>query len=115
VRIVLKSFSLLSVVLVLSSASLIAADVAKGKETFEKKCAMCHAKDLKGNPAMAKMFKLDPSALNLAKKDTQDKKDADLITTTTKGKGKMPAQEGKLSADDIANAVAYIRSAASGK
>ena len=94
---------------------LTAADVAKGKDVFEKKCAMCHAKDLTGNPAMAKMYKLDPSALNLVKKDTQDKKDAELIATTTKGKGKMPAQEAKLSADDIANAVAYTRTATGGK
>ena len=112
---ILKAFGVLSGVLLFTSASLPAADAAKGKEVFEKKCAMCHAKDLKGNPAMAKMFKLDQSALNLVKKDTQDKKDADLITITTKGKGKMPAQEGKLSADDIANTVAYIRSAAGAK
>jgi len=106
-------FSFIALAGAIITGPLGAADVAKGKEIFEKKCAMCHAKDLKGNPAMAKMFKLDPSMLNLVKKDTQDKKDADLIAITTKGKGKMPAQEGKLTADDIANAVAYIRSAGS--
>jgi mono/diheme cytochrome c family protein len=89
-----------------------AADVAKGKEVYEKKCAMCHAKDLKGNPAMAKVYKLDPSALSLVSKQVLDQKDADLIATTTKGKGKMPAQGGKISPDDIANSIAYIRSAA---
>ena len=109
----MRFLSLSCAVLVMASGSLFAADAAKGKEVFDKKCAMCHAKDLKGNPAMAKMYKLDPSALNLVKKETQDKKDADLIATTTKGKGKMPAQEGKLTVDDIANAVAYIRSVGS--
>ena len=109
----MQFLSLLFSVLMIAASSLYAADAAKGKEVFDKKCAMCHAKDLKGNPAMAKMYKLDPSALNLVKKETQDKKDADLIVTTTKGKGKMPAQEGKLTADDIANAVAYVRSVGS--
>jgi len=110
-----RSLGVVSGIVGMAAASLLAADAQKGKEIFEKKCAMCHAKDLKGNPAMAKMYKLDPSALNLLKKETQDKKDADLIATTTKGKGRMPAQEGKLSAEDIAGAVAYIRSASGGK
>jgi cytochrome c6 len=114
-NIISKSASLLSAVLVLTPGLLPAADSAKGKDVYEKKCAMCHAKDLKGNPAMAKVFKLDPSALSLVSKTVQDQKDADLIATTTKGKGKMPAQEGKLSSDDIANSIAYIRSAAPAK
>ena len=109
----LQKLSFLSAILIVSVASLHATDVTKGKDVFEKKCAMCHAKDLKGNPAMAKMFKLDPSSLSLVKKETQDKKDADLIATTTKGKGKMPAQEGKLTADEIASAIAYVRSVGS--
>ena len=58
-RIMFKPFGLLSAVLVLASVPLPAADATKGKDVFEKKCAMCHAKDLKGNPAMAKMYKLD--------------------------------------------------------
>jgi cytochrome c6 len=110
-----RKLGFLSLIGWVAAASLYAADATKGKEVFDKKCAMCHAKDLKGNPAMAKMFKLDPSALNLVKKETQAKKDADLITITTKGKGKMPPQEGKLSSDDIANAAAYIRSPSGGK
>ena len=110
-----RQLGLVSALFGLTAVSLYAADAAKGKEVFEKKCAMCHAKDLKGNPAMAKMYKLDQAALSLVKKETQDKKDADLIATTTKGKNKMPAQQGKLSADDIANAVAYVRSVAGSK
>src|ERR1035438_5248230 len=109
----LKLVGFVSAVFLLSSLTVLAADATKGKEVFEKKCAMCHAKNLKGNPAMAKMYKLDPSALSLVKKETQDKKDADLIATTTKGKGKMPAQEGKLTSDEIANVVAYVRSVGS--
>lgn len=110
-----RQLGLVSALFGLTAVSLYAADAVKGKEVFEKKCAMCHAKDLKGNPAMAKMYKLDPAALSLVSKAVQGKKDEELITVTTKGKGKMPAQEGKLSTEDIANAVAYIRSAAGGK
>ena len=110
-----RTLGLVSGIVGMVGASLLAADAQKGKAVFETKCAMCHARDLKGNPAMAKLYKLDLSVLNLVKKETQDKKDADLIAVTTKGKNKMPAQEGKLSADDIAGVVAYIRSAAGGK
>jgi len=105
-------FSLIAFAGMILTGPLSAADAVKGKEVYEKKCAMCHAKDLTGNPAMAKLFKIDPSALSLVKKETLDKKDADLILITAKGQGKMAAQEGKLSADDIANSIAYIRSAA---
>ena len=108
----LRNFSGLLAIILVAVGSAGAADVAKGKVIFAQKCAMCHAKDLTGNPAMAKMYKLDQSALSLVKKETQGKTDADLIVTTTKGKGRMPAQEGKLSADDIANVVAYVRSMA---
>jgi mono/diheme cytochrome c family protein len=111
----LKRFGVLSFIGVVASGPLGAADAVKGKVIFDTKCAMCHAKDLKGNPAMAKMFKLENAELNLLKKETRDKKDADLIAITTKGKNKMPAQEAKLSPEDIANAVAYIRSSASGQ
>ncbi len=86
------------------------ADSPKGKDIYAAKCASCHGKDLKGNPAMAKVFKVDPSALNLVDKETLTKTDADLIATTTKGKGKMPAQAGKLKPEEITDLVAYIRS-----
>jgi cytochrome c6 len=105
-------FSLIALSGAIIAGPLGAADIAKGKTVYEQKCAMCHAKDLKGNPAMAKVFKVDPSALSLVSKPVQDQKDADLIATTTKGKGKMPAEEGKLSSDDIASSIVYIRSAA---
>lgn len=93
------------------STSVLAADLAKGKEVYDKKCAMCHGKDLKGNAAMAKTFKLEPKELSLQASDIGAKSDADLIAVTAKGEKKMPAFEGKLSAEEIANSIAYIRSA----
>ena len=79
---------------------------------YAAKCAMCHGKDFKGNPAMAKMFKLETSALSLVSADVQGKKDADLVTLITKGKNKMPAFETKLKPEEITGLVTYIRSVA---
>lgn len=79
------------------------------KTLFNQKCSTCHGKDGKGNPAMAKMFKLEPSALDLTSKTTSAKKDEDLIATTTKGHGKMPAYGAKLKPEEITSLVMYIR------
>ena len=79
---------------------------------YTAKCAMCHGKDFKGNPAMAKMFKLEPSALSLVSKEVQAKKDADLTEIVKKGKNKMPALGEKLKPEEIAGLIAYIRSSA---
>ncbi|MBI4063223.1 MAG: c-type cytochrome [Elusimicrobia bacterium] len=88
-----------------------AADIGKGKLTYGAKCASCHGPSAKGNPAMAKMFKVDAAALNLVDQETGAKKDEELTTTIIKGKGgKMPAFDGKLKADEIADVLAYIRS-----
>lgn len=99
----------LSLVVVASALPLLAAEDAT-KNLFIQKCSSCHAKDGKGNPAMAKMFKLDASALDLTSKVTVSKKDEELIATTTKGHGKMPAYEAKLKAEEIKALVTFIRS-----
>jgi mono/diheme cytochrome c family protein len=111
-RTCLRNFSGLLAVILVAAGSAGAADLTKEKVVFDQKCAMCHAKDLTGNPAMAKMFKLDQSALSLVKKETLGKKDADLVAITTNGQGKMPAFKGKLSDEEISDLVAYIRSLA---
>lgn len=79
------------------------------KTLYSQRCSSCHAKDGKGNPAMAKMFKLEPAALDLTTKAVMDKKDEDLIGLTSKGKGKMPAYAAKLKPEEIKGLVAYIR------
>jgi len=80
--------------------------------TYAAKCASCHAKDGLGNPAMAKVFKVEPSALDMTKKATLDKTDVDLAKVVKDGLNKMPAYKEKLSDADIASVVAYIRSLA---
>ena len=98
------------VILALSAASGWAGDAGNGKAVFSAKCGSCHGKDGKGNPAMAKMFKAEPAALDLSDEGTQDKTDEELIGLTSQGKNKMPAFTGKLSAPEIKALVAYLRS-----
>ncbi|MEK6543951.1 MAG: c-type cytochrome, partial [Elusimicrobiota bacterium] len=82
--------------------------VADGK-VFAAKCASCHGKDGKGNPVMAKTFKVDNAALDLTDKTTLDKADGTLTKITMDGSGKMPAYKGKISDAQIGSVVAYIR------
>jgi mono/diheme cytochrome c family protein len=86
-----------------------------GKTVYQQKCVMCHGKDGKGNAALSKVFKVDPSAMDLTSKSVQIKKDEDLNGATSKGKGKMPAFAGKLSAKEIAGVTGYVRTLAKAK
>jgi cytochrome c oxidase cbb3-type subunit 3 len=87
---------------------------AEAAKLFQAKCVLCHAKDAKGNPAMAKGFAVDPSALNLAGKEIQEKKDPEISSLILKGKGKMPSFKGKLSEKEVDAIVGYLRSLAGG-
>ena len=82
------------------------ADAAK---TYAAKCVSCHGKDGKGNPAMAKVFKVEPAALDVVKKGTLEKTDAYLGKVIKDGLNKMPAYKDKLSDADISGVVAYVR------
>ncbi len=75
-----------------------AADLASNPD-YKAKCAMCHGANGEGKAAM----KTAPF------KDSAAKSEAELTATITKGKGKMPAYEGKLSADQIKALVAGIK------
>jgi hypothetical protein len=46
---------------------------------------------------------------DLSSADVQKQSDAELAAIITKGKGRMPAQEGKLSKDQISELVKHIR------
>ena len=76
-----------------------------GETLFKSKCAMCHGPDGKGEVPMGKKL----SARNLGSTEVQAESDAQLTEVVTKGKNKMPAYDGKLSKDQIAQLVAYIR------
>jgi cytochrome c6 len=81
----------------------------EGAGLYNAKCASCHGKDAKGNPAMAKMFKLDNSAMDLSDKATLDKSDDQLVSVLSKGEGKMPGYEGKMSDANMKTLIAYLR------
>ena len=86
------------------SSSAVAQDAAA---TFKAKCAMCHGPDGKGSAMGTKM-----GAHDFTSADVQKETDAQLTEIITKGKGKMPAYDGKLKDTEIKDLVAYIRSLA---
>jgi len=66
---------------------------ADGAALYKAKCAMCHGADVSKN------------APNVAKLSEQE-----IAAITTKGKGKMPAFETKLTAEEITAAAAAMKS-----
>jgi|HubBroStandDraft_4_1064222.scaffolds.fasta_scaffold141353_2 cytochrome c6 len=78
---------------------------AGGEALFKAKCAACHGADGKGETAIGKANKMN----DLGSADVQKQSDADLTTTITNGKNKMPAYGKSLKPDQIKDLVAYIR------
>ena len=76
-----------------------------GAALFKAKCAMCHGPDGKGEVPMGKKL----GARDLTSADVQKQSDAQLTEVVAKGKNKMPAYGDKLSKEQIAQLVAYIR------
>jgi mono/diheme cytochrome c family protein len=78
---------------------------ADGGADFKAKCAACHGATGAGDTTMGKNLKLR----DMGSADVQKQSDADLTTIISKGKGKMPAYDGKLSADQIGDLVKFVR------
>jgi cytochrome c6 len=76
-----------------------------GPTLFKTKCAMCHGADGKGETPMGKKLNIR----DLGSPDVQKQTDAELTTIISKGKDKMPAFEGKLTAEQIGQVLAHIR------
>jgi len=98
-------FILLLLIALLIPVSASAADAAAGGATFKTKCAMCHGADAAGKTVMGQ--KLGIKDLHAA--EVQKQSDAELAQVISKGKNKMPAYDGKLSAEQVQQVVAYIR------
>lgn len=79
---------------------------AEGAADFKAKCAMCHGAHGAGDTVMGKNLNIR----DLGSADVQKQSDGELTTIIAKGKGKMPAYDGKLSKDQIGDLVKYIRS-----
>ena len=102
--------------LTLAAGAMAADKPATADKVYAKQCAGCHAKDGTGNPKMVKTLKVELADLNLVDEPTQKKADAELIKTVTDGLNKkMPSFAKKLTADQIKEIVAFVRSLAKPK
>ena len=90
------------VVAVTGSTPLAAQD---GPTLFRTKCAMCHGADGKGETPMGKKLNIR----DFSSPEVQKQTDAELTTIISKGKGKMPPFEGKLTTEQIGQVLAHIR------
>jgi len=96
-----------------------AADLAKGRKIIVEHCEKCHGRTGKGDGTMLKRIKADVKPADWTKKTEMAKwSDADLAKIITQGGQQaghskvMPSFGEKLSAADVADVVAYIRSLA---
>ena len=78
---------------------------AAGGATYKAKCQSCHGSTGTPNPAIAKALGVKPAS----DPDVKKLSEAEMIKSTTDGKGKMPAFKGKLSDAEIKDAVDYFR------
>jgi mono/diheme cytochrome c family protein len=99
------------VVLAAWSSPVAAADVEAGGATFKTRCAVCHGSSGAGDGPMGKMLKPPPPNLSDGNR-MAERTDEDLTKVITEGKDKMPSYDGKLSAEEIQNVVALIRTLA---
>jgi mono/diheme cytochrome c family protein len=76
-----------------------------GESLFKAKCAMCHGPDGAGKTTMGQTLKIP----DLHSEDVRKLGDAELTQIVTKGKNKMPAYETKLSKEQIAQLVGFVR------
>ena len=90
--------------LILGGASIAAAQ-NPGEATYKAKCAVCHGPDGGGKTVMGEKLK----ARDLRLPEVQKQTDAELTQIITKGKNKMPAYGSKLSKDQIAQVLSYVR------
>jgi len=100
-----KNTIALSLLLMIASAASVMAQNAPAKDLFASKCAMCHGPDGSAQTTMGKNLKIR----DFHSADVQKQSDADLKTVITKGKGKMPAFDGKLTREQIDQLVGYLR------
>jgi mono/diheme cytochrome c family protein len=103
------SYAAMFLALAISPAAFAGGNAAAGKDVFMKHCAACHGQDGNGKEAVAKMMKV--TIPPLPSKGVQALSDADLTKVINGGKGKMMAVKG-LSAADVTNTIAFIRSIA---
>lgn len=101
-----------TILLLLATAAASAADAKRGEPIYQRYCSGCHGADGRGG---AKNFMPHVGALN-KKGHTELLDDGYISSIITEGgpaygkSGYMPSFKGTLSADDIADVIAYVRS-----
>ena len=76
-----------------------------GAATYKEHCASCHGANGAADTMLGRNLKLR----SLASAEVQRQSDDELTAITSRGKGKMPAYDRKLSKDQIGDVVKYIR------
>jgi mono/diheme cytochrome c family protein len=97
--------------LVVWTSPLSAADADAGGAIFKKRCVVCHGATGAGEGPMGKMLRPPPPDLSDANRMSHES-DEHLTKIITEGKNKMPAYGDKLSASEIQDVLAYIRTLA---
>jgi mono/diheme cytochrome c family protein len=90
----------------LAFASVVSFAQAGGEATYKSKCASCHGATGMADSGAGKSLKIKP----VNDPEVKAMSEADMIKVTTDGKGKMPAYKGKLTDDQIKEAVGFYRS-----
>lgn len=90
--------------LVFTSLAVVADDGA-GAAAYRKSCALCHAADGSGDTPAGKSMKVR----DLRTPEVQEQSDDALATVIADGKGKMPGFKSALSAEQIREVVAFLR------
>jgi mono/diheme cytochrome c family protein len=77
-----------------------------GEAVYKANCQSCHGSTGTPNPGIAKAMGVKPAT----DPDYKKASEADMIAAVKNGKGKMKAFSGKLTDDQIKDAVGYFRS-----
>lgn len=93
--------TILCLIAALCTSGAWAADAAAGKAVFDAKCKSCHGPNGEGNPAIAKMMKVEMKPLGAST--------ADVKAVITSGQGKMKPVTSVTGAD-LDNVVGYVKS-----
>ncbi len=78
----------------------------RGRAVYESKCTRCHGADGAGRTRMAEI--VEPPDMSDPAWQRQ-RSDARMIASVTNGRGQMPAFKKKLTRQEIAAAIAYVR------
>jgi cytochrome c6 len=76
-----------------------------GADVYKMKCAPCHGSNGAGETMIGRNLKMR----SLVSPEVQNQSDAQLANVISQGKNKMPSYSRKLSKDQIAATVKYIR------